>query len=121
MLTSPYFKPVFTRLNQFYPVRIKSNIRIKDICTGADRTRRSVRETPFDAYSQRDRRSPSEINEPAEGAILTELKPTFMSKGPIIMDEVTVVGKGTIEALQIVEYDNGKFYLENSTFCVRRP
>ena len=26
------------------------------------------------------------------------------------MDEVTVVGKGTIEALQIVEYDNGKFF-----------
>lgn len=77
-----------------------------DICTGADRAKRSVRTTPFDAYSQRDRRSPSEINEPAEGAILTELKPTFMSKGPIIMDEVTVVGKGTIEALQIVEYDN---------------
>jgi hypothetical protein len=29
-----------------------------------------------------------------------------MSKGPIIMDEVTIVGKGTIEALQIIEYDN---------------
>ena len=52
------------------------------------------------------------INEPAEGAILTEFKPTFISKGPIIMDEVTVVGKGTIEALQIVEYDNGKFFFK---------
>lgn len=62
----------------------------EDICTGKDRARRS----------------PSEINEPAEGAVLTELKPTFMSKGPIIMDELTIVGKGTIEALQIIEYDN---------------
>ena len=35
------------------------------------------------------------------------------------MDEVTVVGKGTIEALQIVEYDNGKFFF-NSRFFVRR-
>ena len=111
MLTSPFLIPVlpdWTSYNRFVSNLLKSNVLIKDICTGADRARRSVRETPFDAYSQRDRRSPSEINEPAEGAILTELKPTFMSKGPIIMDEVTVVGKGTIEALQIVEYDNGK-------------
>ena len=33
------------------------------------------------------------------------------------MDEVTVVGKGTIEALQIVEYDNGE--LKFSDLCVR--
>merc|ERR1711990_348574 len=62
----------------------------EDICTGADRTRRS----------------PSDVSEPEPGTVLTELKPTFMSKGPIIMDEVTIVGKGTIEALQIIEYDN---------------
>ena len=49
-----------------------------------------------------------QLTEPEPGTVLTELKPTFMSKGPIIMDEVTIVGKGTIEALQIIEYDNGE-------------
>lgn len=60
------------------------------ICTGADRVRRSA----------------PEINEPAEGEVLTEFKPTFMSKGPIVIDEVKIVGKGEIEALEVFEYDN---------------
>ena len=83
-----------------------------EICTGADRVRRS-------AITERQPRSPSDINEPADGTVLTELKPTFMSKGPIVMDEVTVVGKGTIEALQIIEYDNAflRVYII-TTVCV---
>jgi hypothetical protein len=60
------------------------------ICTGADRVRRSA----------------PEINEPAEGEVLTEFKPTFMSKGPIIIDEVKIIGKGEIEALEVQLYDN---------------
>jgi hypothetical protein len=60
------------------------------ICTGADRVRRSA----------------PEINEPADGEVLTEFKPTFMSKGPIIIDEVKIVGKGEIEALEVQLYDN---------------
>ena len=45
--------------------------------------------------------------EPEEGEVLTEFVPTFMSKGPIIIDEVNIVGKGEIEALEVFEYDNG--------------
>ena len=41
--------------------------------------------------------------------MLKELKPTFMSRGPIVMDEISEVGKGEIEALQMIEFDNGKF------------
>jgi len=59
------------------------------ICTGADRVRRSA----------------PEINEPAEGEVLTEFKPTFMSRGPILIDEVQSFGKGEIEAYE-VEYNN---------------
>ena len=32
------------------------------------------------------------------------------------MDELTIVGKGTIEALQIIEYDNGKFFFVYTDF-----
>ena len=31
-----------------------------------------------------------------------------MSRGPIVMDEISEVGKGEIEALQMIEFDNGK-------------
>lgn len=60
------------------------------ICTGADRVRRSM----------------EPLFEPEEGEVLTEFVPTFMSKGPIIIDEVNIVGKGEIEALEVFEYDN---------------
>ena len=39
---------------------------------------------------------------------IAHLQPTFMSKGPIIMEAVNVIGKGEIEALEIINYDNGK-------------
>lgn len=78
-----------------------------DICTGADRQRRS----PNDV---------SQINEPKDGEVLTELKPTFMSKGPIIIDELDVsIGKGDIEAIQVLEFDNDflRIYIVTS-ICV---
>ena len=33
-----------------------------------------------------------------------------MSRGPIVMDEISEVGKGEIEALQMIEFDNGKHF-----------
>ena len=82
---------------------------LKEICTGADRVRR---EDSFLADLERFRKSP-EINEPGEGTVLKELKPTFMSRGPIVMDEISEVGKGEIEALQMIEFDNGKHFLSS--------
>lgn len=60
------------------------------ICTGADRVRRSA----------------PELSAPEEGEILTELKPTIMSRGPILIDEVKIVGKGEIDALELNLYNN---------------
>jgi hypothetical protein len=47
------------------------------------------------------------------------LKPTFMSRGPIVMDEISEVGKGEIEALQMIEFDNAflRVYII-TTVCV---
>lgn len=86
-----------------------------EICTGADRVRR---EDSFLADLERFRKSP-EINEPGEGTVLKELKPTFMSRGPIVMDEISEVGKGEIEALQMIEFDNAflRVYII-TTVCV---
>lgn len=86
-----------------------------EICTGADRVRR---EDSFAADLERFRKSP-EINEPSEGTVLKELKPTFMSRGPIVMDEISEVGKGEIEALQMIEFDNAflRVYII-TTVCV---
>ena len=35
-----------------------------------------------------------------------------MSKGPIIIDEVKIVGKGEIEALEVQLYNNGKLFCQ---------
>ena len=67
---------------------------------------------------ERFRKSP-EINEPGEGTVLKELKPTFMSRGPIVMDEISEVGKGEIEALQMIEFDNGKHFLSSVRRLIR--
>lgn len=41
-----------------------------------------------------------------------------MSRGPIVMDEISEVGKGEIEALQMIEFDNGKSFYSADRYIV---
>jgi len=83
--------------NRFYPFFQDA------VCSGTDRVRRNAELGPNDEE------------------VVTEFKPTFMSKGPIIIDEdiIESVGKAEINRLEIdFMTDNGEwpiFFAEKHT------
>ena len=76
------------------------------VCSGTDRVRRNAELGPNDEE------------------VVTEFKPTFMSKGPIIIDDdiIDSVGKAEINKLEIdFMTDNGKFppcSFKNKPLCL---